>query len=85
MSRFVYRPKGVCSMEISFDISDENVVSDVKFKGGCGGNTQGVAALAEGMEANDLIERLQGIQCGFRGTSCPDQLAMAVKEATENK
>lgn len=81
MSRFTYRPKGVCSMEISFDISDDNVISNVKFRGGCGGNTQGVAALAEGLNADTLIERLQGIQCGFRGTSCPDQLALAVKEA----
>ena len=59
MSRFVYRPKGVCSMEISFDISDENVVSDVKFKGGCGGNTQGVAALAEGTTVFENAGRLR--------------------------
>lgn len=77
-----YRPNGVCARGISFDIED-GTVKNIKFSGGCSGNTQGVAALADGMEANELIERLAGIRCGFKNTSCPDQLAKAVAKALE--
>ena len=79
---YSYRPQGVCARGISFDIED-NTVKNIKFSGGCSGNTQGVAALAEGMDANELIERLAGIRCGFKNTSCPDQLAKAVAKALE--
>ena len=75
-----YKTKGVCSQKIDFEIVD-NKVTNVQFLGGCNGNTQGVAKLVEGMDANEAISRLEGIQCGFRGTSCPDQLAQALKEA----
>ena len=75
-----YRPHGVCARGISFDIED-NIVKNVKFSGGCSGNTQGVSALAEGMDADELIERLAGIRCGFKNTSCPDQLAQALEAA----
>lgn len=78
--KYSYRPNGVCSRMISFDIED-GTVKNIKFTGGCSGNTQGVASLAEGMKADEIIERLSGIRCGFKGTSCPDQLAKAVKEA----
>lgn len=67
-------------MQISFEI-DDKIVKNVVFKGGCAGNTQGVARLCEGRKAEELIELLSGINCGFRGTSCPDQLAKAIKEA----
>ncbi|MBO5936281.1 MAG: TIGR03905 family TSCPD domain-containing protein [Clostridia bacterium] len=75
-----YKTRGVCARGISFDIED-NIVKNIKFSGGCSGNTQGVAKLAEGMTADEIIARLSGIKCGFKGTSCPDQLAMAVAEA----
>ena len=75
-----YKTKGTCSREISFDVVD-NKVTNVRFLGGCSGNTQGVAKLVEGMAAKEVIARLEGIQCGRRPTSCPDQLATALKEA----
>ena len=75
-----YKTKGTCSREISFDVVD-NKVTNVRFLGGCSGNTQGVAKLVEGMPAKEVIARLEGIQCGRRPTSCPDQLATALKEA----
>ena len=72
---------GVCSSAISFEIDDAGKVHDVKFQGGCSGNTQGVARLVEGMDAKEAISRMEGIRCGFKPTSCPDQLAKALKEA----
>lgn len=78
-----YRPKGVCASGIDFEIVD-GIVKNVKFTGGCNGNTQGVAALVEGMEATDAISRMKGIKCGFKGTSCPDQLALALEQALQN-
>lgn len=77
----VYKTKGVCAQQIEFEI-DDNKVKSVRFTGGCNGNTQGVSRLVEGMDVDDAISRLEGIQCGFKGTSCPDQLAKALKEAT---
>ena len=81
---YSYRPQGVCARGLSFEIED-NIVKNIEFMGGCSGNTQGVAALAEGMDANELIDRLAGIRCGFKSTSCPDQLAKAVAKALEEK
>ncbi len=71
------KTSGVCAKLITFDLED-GVVTDINFIGGCSGNTQGVAKLAEGMKAEEIIEKLSGIRCGFKGTSCPDQLAKAV-------
>ena len=79
-----YKTTGVCSQKIDFEIVD-NKVTNVQFLGGCNGNTQGVAKLVEGMDAKEAISRLEGIQCGFRGTSCPDQLAQALKQALEQE
>ena len=76
-----YRPKGVCSQSIDFDIED-NKVKNVSFVGGCSGNLQGISRLIEGMDVNEAISRIEGIRCGFKSTSCPDQLAKALKEAT---
>ena len=73
-----YKTKGTCSREISFDVVD-NKVTNVRFLGGCSGNTQGVAALVEGMDVNEAIKRMDGRDCAGRGTSCPDQLAKALK------
>ena len=75
-----YTPKGVCSQKITFEIED-NKVKSVRFYGGCSGNTQGVARLVEGMDVDDAISRMESIKCGFKSTSCPDQLAQALKEA----
>ena len=77
---YQYRTKGVCSRNISFDIIDGKV-TDVHFDGGCAGTTKGVASLIEGMDVHEAIRRLEGIQCGFKGTSCPDQLSKAIKQA----
>lgn len=74
-----YKTKGVCSQQISFDVVDNKVVN-VQFVGGCNGNTQGVAALVEGMDIDEAIKRMSGIKCGFKNTSCPDQLATALME-----
>lgn len=74
-----YKTRGVCSKEISFEVEDNKVVK-VQFVGGCAGNTQGVSRLVEGMDVDEAIKRLEGIQCGFRPTSCPDQLSQALKE-----
>ncbi|HJA72356.1 MAG TPA: TIGR03905 family TSCPD domain-containing protein [Candidatus Lachnoclostridium stercoravium] len=74
-----YKTQGVCSREVSFDVKD-NKITNVVFKGGCSGNTQGVARLIEGMDIDEAISRLDGIRCGMRPTSCPDQLARALKQ-----
>ena len=74
-----YIPKGVCTRQISFDI-DDNTITNVKFVGGCNGNLQGISKLVEGLPADKVIEKLQGIRCGAKSTSCPDQLAQAIKE-----
>ena len=75
-----FRPAGVCSKLIKVDV-DGDVVKNVEFVGGCAGNTQGVASLVAGMNVHDAISRLEGIKCGFKSTSCPDQLAKALKQA----
>ncbi len=78
MTHFTYKPTGVCSRQIELDMEGD-IVRRVTFTGGCSGNTQGVAALAVGMTAAELIDRIEGIRCGFKSTSCPDQLAHALK------
>ncbi|MBU5460710.1 TIGR03905 family TSCPD domain-containing protein [Anaerostipes sp. MSJ-23] len=74
----IYKTKGTCSSAIEFEI-ENGILTDVKFQGGCMGNTAGVAALAIGRPIDEVIEKLSGIPCGFRGTSCPDQLSRALK------
>lgn len=81
---YQYRTKGVCARNITFDIVDGKV-TDVHFEGGCAGNTKGVARLVEGMDAKEAVRRLEGIQCGFKGTSCPDQLAKAIQQVLSNQ
>ena len=75
----VYKTKGVCSQLINVEV-ENNIVTSVEFVGGCNGNTQGVAALARGLKVKDYLERCKGICCGSRPTSCPDQLAQALKQ-----
>ncbi len=86
MGAYKYTPKGVCSVEISFEL-DNGIVKNIHFTRGCNGNTQGIAKLAEGMRAEEVIARLKGTDCFSRGTSCPDQLARALELALaeENK
>ena len=75
----VYKTKGTCSVEISFDVI-EGKLHNVKFTGGCNGNLQGIGRLIEGMDVHEAISRLEGVRCGMKPTSCPDQLARALKE-----
>lgn len=79
-----YKTKGTCSQRIFFEIED-NKLKNVQFLGGCNGNLQGISSLVEGMDANEAIKRLEGIRCGMKPTSCPDQLATAIKEALNNR
>lgn len=74
-----YTTTGVCSKAINFEVND-NKVTSINFVGGCAGNTTGICKLVEGMDVDDVIQRLDGITCGFRKTSCPDQLATALKQ-----
>lgn len=84
MEHITYQTKGVCSRQIDMDI-DNGIIVDAKFTGGCSGNTQGVAALVIGMTVEEAIKRLRGIKCGFKSTSCPDQLAVALEEHIASK
>ena len=84
MEQFVYKTRGVCSSAIEICI-DNDVIQSVKYHGGCSGNTQGVAALVAGMKVEDAIQRLSGIRCGFKSTSCPDQLSVALREYLASK
>ena len=80
MSKYSYEPSGVCSAMITFEIED-GIVRNVQFTRGCNGNTQGISRLVEGMNIDDVINRLKGTNCNGRGTSCPDQLARALELA----
>ncbi len=75
-----YTPRGVCPRKIVVEV-DNGIVKNVQFVGGCNGNTQGISRLVEGMKIEDVIARLENVDCGGRGTSCPDQLAKALKQA----
>ncbi len=81
---FEYKPQGVCARHLKFDIED-GIVKNVKFTGGCNGNLQGIAALCEGKPVDEIINAVSGIRCGFKSTSCPDQLAKALKNALESE
>lgn len=81
--KYNYRTQGTCARSISFDLED-GIVKNISFEGGCNGNLKGISALAEGKKAEDIIETLAGIRCGFKSTSCPDQLARALHEALNN-
>jgi uncharacterized protein (TIGR03905 family) len=77
---YTYKTQGTCSRKITFDLED-GIVKNVNFEGGCNGNLKGISALVEGKEAEDVIKTVSGITCGFKSTSCPDQLAKALHEA----
>ena len=80
MKHIEYNTSGVCSRKIILDVED-GVIVDCKFVGGCHGNTNGIMSLVKGMKADEVIARLKGIKCGFKATSCPDQLARALEQA----
>ncbi len=81
---YTYRTKGTCSKEIHFDVKN-NKLTDVKFVGGCNGNLRGIGVLVENMDLDEVIEKLQDVRCGDKNTSCPAELAKAVKEYKENQ
>lgn len=75
-----FKTKGTCASQISFELND-GIVSNVKFNGGCNGNLKGISSLIDGMKAEDVIKKIKGTRCGFKSTSCPDQLASALEKA----
>ena len=75
-----YNPNGVCSTEMIFDINENNIVKDLKVIGGCNGNLKGISSLSKGMKIDDIIVKLSDIKCGYKDTSCPDQIAKALKK-----
>lgn len=81
---YEYKTKGTCSSRITFDL-DGDTIKNVKFIGGCNGNLKGISAIVEGMKADEVEKRLSGITCGYKNTSCPDQLAKAIAEACAKK
>lgn len=83
--RYTYHTSGTCSTQIDFEIDDQGILRDVQFYGGCHGNLQGISILVRGMKVTDIIAKLRGIRCGYKNTSCPDQLATALNEALSMK
>ena len=79
--QYEFKTKGTCSQRILFEIED-NILKNVQFLGGCNGNLKGIGALVEGLKVDEVISRLEGTTCGMKATSCPDQLAQALKQAT---
>ena len=82
--KFSYKTQGICARTIEIALNDEKIITGARFEGGCGGNTQGIAQLVTGMSADEAIKKLKGINCGSKGTSCPDQLSAALEEALES-
>ncbi len=84
MSEFVYKPKGTCSTEMRFELED-GIIQNLQVMNGCNGNLKGIAALVKGQKIEDVISRLDGIRCGLRPTSCPDQIAKGLKTYLETR
>lgn len=80
MKKITYSPKGVCSKQMNVEIDDNGIITKVQIIGGCAGNTQGVSRLVEGMNAAEAVKKIEGIRCGFKSTSCPNELAKAIME-----
>ena len=79
--KYTYYTQGTCSSQIDFEIDEDGIVQDVQFYGGCHGNLQGISILVRGMKADEVINKLKGVRCGYKNTSCPDQLANALEQA----
>ena len=82
---YQFRPQGVCSREMTVEVDENGVIQSMEVLGGCSGNLQGIASLVKGMPAREAIERLKGIRCGFKDTSCPDQFARNLEAALEKQ
>lgn len=82
---YSFRPRGVCAREMQVEVDDQGVIQDLQVLGGCSGNLQGISALVRGMSAQEAVRRLKGIRCGFKETSCPDQLARNLEELLEQQ
>jgi len=80
-----FRPRGVCSQEMLVEVDEHGIVQSMQVYGGCSGNLQGISALVKGMPVQEVVQRLKGIRCGFKDTSCPDQLARNLERALEQK
>lgn len=85
MKTFDYTTTGTCSKQIHIELNDDDTISSVSFLGGCNGNLKGIGKLVEGMPAAKVIEKLRGVTCGFKNTSCPDQLSCALSEMTKQQ
>lgn len=83
--KYTYYTHGTCSSQIDFELDEQGVIRGVQFMGGCHGNLQGISVLLRGMNAVDAIAKLQGIRCGYKNTSCPDQLANALRQALNSR
>lgn len=83
--KYTYYTQGTCSSQIDFDLDEQGIIRDVQFTGGCHGNLQGISVLLRGMKADEAIAKLQGIRCGYKNTSCPDQLANALRQAINSR
>jgi uncharacterized protein (TIGR03905 family) len=79
MKKFTYKTQGTCSQAIEITVDDDNRIDSVQFIGGCDGNTKGISSLVRGMKVQDVIAKLRGITCGYKSTSCPDQLSKALE------
>lgn len=84
MKKITYSPRGVCSKQMEVEIDDNGKIEKVKIIGGCAGNTQGIARLVQGMDAKEAIEKIKGIRCGFKASSCPNELSKAIAECLGN-
>lgn len=82
--QYIYEPQGVCSRQMTFEIEGD-IVKSIKIVGGCAGNTVGISKLIEGLTIDEIIEKLKNIQCGYKGTSCPDQIAIALEKYKKNR
>lgn len=80
MKTYTFQPRGVCSREMQVDLDDQGVIQALRVVGGCSGNLQGISALVQGMSAQEAVQRLKGIRCGAKSTSCPDQLAQGLEQ-----
>lgn len=83
--KYTYYTQGTCSSQIDFELDEQGIICNVQFTGGCHGNLQGISVLLRGMSATDAIAKLQGIRCGYKNTSCPDQLANALSRALNSR
>ena len=81
MKEVDFKPKGICAVRMNVKISDDGTIEDISILGGCDGNHKGLIALCKGMQASEVVQRLKGIRCGAKATSCPDQLAKAIEQA----